>query len=245
VSGPDHPLDLQRGVDDLPAKLSGGASAGPEPEGDSLQSPIHETPGPITNEFVLSLLVWEAGHSKAAGAAKRIAASIVDCNELRICLEDDITGLLGVRYPRCRERAARLRSALNAIYEREHAVSLEHLATMPKRDARAYLASLDGTPPFVASRVSLLSLGAHAFPLDGRLQALLTKANALAPELSLEAAAAWLERQFRAGEVETTYLMLEEWSDVKGRVRRSKRSSPRPVEHGAGDASGDQPGCDA
>lgn len=222
MSEHDHTRELHTLLEGLEGQFAKAQGREGSPANGRLSERICESPGPVTTEFILSFLVWEAGLVKAGTAAKRLAEKIVDCNELRICLEDDIAGILGVRYPRSGERAARLRSALNAIFDREHQVSLEHVSSLPKRDARAYLASLEGTPPFVTNRVALLALGSHAFPLDERLNARLRKARAMPDSLTLDASSSWLERQFRAGELERAYVLLEA-ADAESTNRRSSR----------------------
>jgi hypothetical protein len=94
---------------------------------------------PLLGEFLRSMLVWEARCADAAAALKRVAASVVDFNELRVCLPDEIVAMLGPAYPRVQERALRLRAALSELYVREHAVTLQPLAGLSKRDAKAYL----------------------------------------------------------------------------------------------------------
>ena len=44
-------------------------------------------------------------------------------NDLRVSHPQEVVGLLGPRYPRVEERAARLHEALQEIFIREHAVS--------------------------------------------------------------------------------------------------------------------------
>ena len=164
---------------------------------------------PIVQELLLSFLAWEAGPARADGALKRLIHAVVDYNELRVCLPDELVAIIGERYPRGLERCARLRSALNDVYRREHAVTLGGLTTMPKLDAWRYLSSLEGVPGFVAARVTLLALGGHAFPLDDRLRAALQEEKAVPPELSVDEAAGWLERQVHAGEALPAYLAVE------------------------------------
>jgi hypothetical protein len=146
---------------------------------------------------------------------------MVDYNEMRVALVDELAGVLGERYPRAMERSARLRSSLNDLYKREHAVTLERVAGMPKRDARTFLESLEGMPPFVAARMILLSMGGHAFPLDERTHKALQEEGAVPADLMLADAAGWLERQFRAGEATEPYLLIEEWMN--------DRPPPKPV----------------
>src|SRR5262249_53707688 len=125
---------------------------------------------------------------------------------------DELAGIIGDRYPRALERASRLRSTLNEIYRREHAVTLGPAAALPKREARQYLESLEGMPPYVAARMVLLARNGHAFPLHHRLHQALRDEDAVPGDLTTPDASGWLERQFRAGEAAPAYLLIEAWS---------------------------------
>jgi hypothetical protein len=161
--------------------------------------------------LVFSFMAWESGTHCAAVANCRLHESVVDYNELRVCLPDEIAVVIGAGYPRSRERSVRMRAALNDIYHRQHGVTLAHLHGLGRRDARQYLESLEGVPQFVAARLSLISLETHAFPLDERLHAALAAEQAIPPDLDVPGAAAWLERHFRAGEALEAYNTLEAW----------------------------------
>lgn len=187
-------------------------------------------------QFVFSFLAWESTVAKAGAASKRLHTAVVDYNEMRVALVDELAGMIGERYPRSVERAARLRSALNDLYKREHGVCLNRVAEMSKRDARVYLESLEGTPPFVSARLLLLSLGGHAFPLDDRLHRALIEEGAVPPGTSLADASGWLERQFRAGEAAEAYLLLEGWMNDRPISKPPKRAPRRPADHARGKA---------
>lgn len=202
-------------------------------------APFEPIEDPLVMQLLFSFLAWEAGTSKAAHAMKKLLSSVVDINELRVCLPDETAGMLGERYPRAVERCVRMRTALNELYKREHAVTLKTVADMPKRDARSYLGSLEGMPGYVTGRMILLALGGHAFPLDERMRDVLTAEGCIPPVLPMDEAAAWLERQFRAGEAAPAYLLIEAWlNDDGGKrdggkaggrgTRRRATASPRP-----------------
>jgi hypothetical protein len=180
-----------------------------------------ESADPLLWQLVYSFLAWEAPPAKAAAANKRLHAAVVDYNEMRVCLPDELACILGDRYPRSLERASRLRSTLNEIYRREHAVTLTVAAALGKREARQYLESLEGMPLFVAARLLLLAMGGHAFPLDERMLVALREEEAVPSDLSLADASGWLERQFRAGEAAPAYLLLEAWMN--------DRPAPKPT----------------
>jgi len=196
--------------------------------GDAPYSPPTTAEGgdPIVQELLLSFLAWESGPARAEAALKRLVHAVVDYNELRVCLPDELVTIIGERYPRGLERCARMRSALNEVYRREHAVTLQPLTVMPKRDAWQYLASLEGVPGFVAARVTLLSLSGHAFPLDERLLGLLRDEKAAPPEVSVDEACGWLERQVHAGEAAPAYLAVEAWAAQRQAPKPARRTTP-------------------
>ncbi len=188
---------------------------------------------PLLAELLRSFLLWEAGAETARAGLKRIARHIVDFNELRVCLPDEIVAMLGAGYPRAQERAQRIRAALTELFVREHAVTLQPIASMSKRDAKAYLDSLEGVPPYVSARVSLVCLGVHAAPVDGRILRRLVEAGVQAGDATEVAAAATLERKIRAGEMQKAYALLQWWAD-----QLEEAPPPGPAAGGDGAASG-------
>jgi hypothetical protein len=185
-----------------------------------------ESADPLLWHLVFSFMAWEAGTLAAVEATCQLHLAVVDYNELRVCLPHEIAAILGGLYPRSRERAVRLRAALNDIYRREHHVSLAHLPTIGRRESRQYLESLEGVPPFVAARLSLLSLDSHAFPLDERLHAALLKERAIPDHLDVNGGTGWLERHFRAGEALEAYMTLETWMNTQACKADAKRKRP-------------------
>lgn len=168
---------------------------------------------PLLAEFVRSMLLWESTQAKAAAAMKRLEAGVVDFNELRVCLPRDLVRMMGENYPAARDRAERLRAALNDVYKQKHAVTLKHVQDLGKREAKQYLESLNGTPSFVSSRVALLHHGNHSMPVDSRIFAVLVEAKAVPPEETIETAAGWVERKIRAGELTSAYLRMQAKAD--------------------------------
>ncbi len=168
---------------------------------------------PVLAEFIRSMLLWEATLAQAASAMRRFEQHLVDVNELRICMPAELVRLLGERYPRAQERAVRLRTALNQLFRREHAVTLEHLPTLTKKESREYLESLEGVPGFVSARVQLVSIGGHAAPVDRRILGRLVSAGFVDGEATPDAAASLLERKIQAGEMLEAYALLQAWAD--------------------------------
>lgn len=191
---------------------------------------LTHTTDAIVAELVRSFFVWECGAARGELALIEAHAGLADYNELRVCLPHEFERILTEVDPHASQRFLRMRSVLNDIFRREHEISLTHLATLAKRDARAYLDSLEGMHPFVSARVCLLSLGAHAFPADGRLCRLLAAEKALPTELDPESGAShadagsWLEHHILADESRAAYLGLERLADEAG----AAKTSPAP-----------------
>jgi hypothetical protein len=209
-------------ADRLSALLARARARHKPPEGPA-PSPLAGE-DPVVAELVRSFLVWEAGAAFADRALRAIRSAVVDLNELRVFLPEEIAAMFGEGDPRAQERGERLRAALNDVFAREHDVRLSHLSEEGgKRDLRAYLDTLDGMHPFVAARVSLLCFGGHAFPIDGRLRDCLAKARVCAPDQPPPEVAPWVERHVRAGEALPCYLALEALVDSQA------PKTPRPA----------------
>jgi len=180
---------------------------------------------PLVQELIFSFLLWDATTTQARNLMRRLGETFVDSNELRVCLADEIAEVIGDRYPRAWERSQRLRATLQDLYKREHGMKLSTLNAANKRDIRGYLDSLDGIPPFVASRLFLVAFGGHAVPCDSRLADLLADEGVIDPKMTDPAeVGAWLERQIRAAESLEGGLLLQAWSDEKGSApKREKR----------------------
>ncbi|MGP1309256.1 MAG: hypothetical protein ACTS27_03545 [Phycisphaerales bacterium] len=176
--------------------------------------------GAIESLLVHSFLLYDSSADAADRAMKKLVGSFVDFNELRVAREDDIAAAIGVRYPGVSERAALLKRALNAVFDREHAVSLVGLLSKNKRDAKQYLASLDGCNAYVSSRVLLLGCTGHAVPVDGLLLSRLQDASALEDDVDLDRAVSLLERHVKAADAYVTHLALE--------ALREEPAKPKP-----------------
>ncbi|MEM1329554.1 MAG: hypothetical protein AAGG07_03225 [Planctomycetota bacterium] len=207
------------------AKLIGSPEASSAPT----LPETHSHGDPVTAVLIESFLAWRTGEEAARHAFERLLAETVDFNEARVLLVEELVEVFGKTSPHAEERAVRLRRALNDVYEREHSVSMSFLLRQGKREARGYLETLDGMPPFVAARVTLLALGGHAFPIDERHVAALADAGVLSQEDESGAVSAWMERQFRAGEAFAAYQSLETACAAAPAPKKKRQSSRRPA----------------
>jgi hypothetical protein len=175
---------------------------------------------------VMSMLMWESTTEKAANAYTRALGRIVDFNDLRVCMPDEIEALIGVRYPRALERSQRLRAMLKDIYNREHAVTLDRLADLGKRDVKIYLDSLDGMVPYVSGRVLLLGFDGHAVPADEQLRDRLIEAGAADESADVTELSNWLARRIKASDSLGAHLALQRWVDQGARSGRGRQKTP-------------------
>lgn len=167
---------------------------------------------PLISELVFSMLVWESSIEHALKAAERIHSELIDLNELRVCTPEELTALLPSRYPRSLERSHRLIRTLNAIFLRENSLSLAHLRELSKREVIDYFASIDGLPPFVSSRVILLGLGWHAFPMDEWLTKQLAREGIIDNSLDITEQNHKMDRLVRASDSLKYYTLIEHWA---------------------------------
>lgn len=197
---------------------------------------------PLVYQLIYSILLWEGSHDLAARCLGAIRAEVVDFNELRVCSTEEVAAMLPRDCPRRPERVDRLLTTLNAIFLREHGLTLAHLNALPKREARQYLDAVPGLPQFVAARVVLISLGGHAFPADSRIGRVLVNAGLIhATDANHPDLGSKLERAVRAADSLRVYTLLEaEACDLpttsqskggarKGAGKAAAGSSPPPT----------------
>ena len=179
------------------------------------------TPEPVVErepivELVYAFLLWDSTLAKSKTAMRRVEDAFVDMNELRVSRPAEVMAALGKTYPRLEERVLRMRETLRDLYKREHAVSLDKVATMSKRDARNYLETLEGITPFCAARVALVALGAHAIPIEERLMGKLVAGGIFTEDTPIDKAAGLLDRYIPAGEGIESHLLLQALSEDTG-----------------------------
>ncbi len=190
----------------------------------------HSGIAPLIDLLVYSFLLWESTPALATVARANLHDSIIDTNELRVSMPDEIETWIGMRDRVSQERAERLRASLNTIYRREHIVTLDNLVSASKREVRDYLDTLEGITPFVAARVTLFGFHGHAIPTDRKLCALLMREKVLSPGLLPDDAERWLERQIRASDAEQIVLVLDAWRDGAHKrtpLQKVKTQEPR------------------
>jgi endonuclease III len=150
--------------------------------------------------LVRGAMSFETSNAKVDEILRAIDREFMDLNELRVATDLEIQELLGARYPQIEKRVVMITLALNAIFEREHTMSLERLKTVSKRDARQFLRELPEMHPFVEAYVMLMAFDGHAVPLDEDMLAYLREEEIVDPETTLEEAQRFVEHHIKAEE---------------------------------------------
>ncbi|GAB4544943.1 MAG: hypothetical protein Tsb0013_02420 [Phycisphaerales bacterium] len=195
-----------------------------------VESPAQSADGrtdPIA-ELTLSFLMWEAPFTRARTAFKRVMDHAIDHNDLRVTRPEDLAGILGKTYPLALERCERLHTALEAVFAREYAVTLDNAMALGKRDGRKYLESIEDMPPYVAARTCLVAFGSHAVPLDDRTLARLIETGVFEDGTTIEVAQGVLERAVKATDALDFHQRMTDWMDkpaaAAGRKKTTKKA---------------------
>ncbi|MBI9017771.1 MAG: hypothetical protein JEZ07_10985 [Phycisphaerae bacterium] len=173
----------------------------------------------------LSYLTTE---SKAKSAMKKIRSEFVDFNELRVARHDELIMVMGKTFPQVREVIEQLTGILQSIFDKEDSLGLETLKECGKREAKAFLESLEHSNPYIVSSVMLHSIGAHAFPMHPAMFQMLRDQNVVNPKSDMADVQGFLERQISASEVHYMYAMLRHFTDhYKAETPTAKKTTKK------------------
>jgi len=175
---------------------------------------------PIT-QLILGVLSRDTPEAKASEGLERLRGMVVDYNELRVIPPIELADVLS-DFPDARLKCEDISRALNAIFAREHAVSLDRLADLPRKDVIAALDKIDGLEAYTRARIRLLGLRQHAIPLDEAMWAAARAAAIVDQRCPLEEAQAFLERQISPEEALEFFALLKRhaWSEMGPAVKK-------------------------
>ncbi|MEM1446686.1 MAG: hypothetical protein AAGF84_11565 [Planctomycetota bacterium] len=194
-----------------------------------------EAPDPRDPAHQLAVALLQFNHTRKAAedAHAALLEAFVDLHELRVSHPHEIVDVIGEDYPAAYERAIRLREALNAVYAREHDVTLKTVATKGKREQRSYLDTLPATPPYAAASVALLSFGAHAFPVDDKLCALLIAEGVMEDDARPADGESFIIKTLKAGEALEAHVAIQAWADKRKAPAITKKPAAAPKKKAA------------
>ena len=170
--------------------------------------PAERQPQEALWALVRGAMSYDVSDHRVEDAIKVIQKEFVDLNELRVATDLEVQEMLGSRYPAIEERVKLSTNALNAIFEKEHTLSLDRLKEVSKRDARHFLHDLPDMKPFVEAYVMLMAFDGHAFPLDSQMLALLIDEEVLEEGTTPDDAQKFVEHHLKADDMYPFYVAL-------------------------------------
>ena len=171
--------------------------------------------------LVRGAMSYDVPDSRVEEAVKVIQREFVDLNELRVATELEVQDLLGQRYPQIEERVKLITAALNAIFEKEHTLSLDRLKEISRRDARQFLRDLPEMKPFVEAYVMLMAFDGHACPIDDGMLEYLADEEILEEGTKNEDAQKFVEHHLKAEEMYPFHAALRA-AVIEGKGRKKK-----------------------
>ncbi len=167
--------------------------------------------------LVSGILTFDTTDNRCIDAWKVIDREFVDINELRVATELEVIDLIGAKYPQIEQRAVMFRESLNAIFEKEHTLSLERLRSLGRKEARQVLRELPEVTPYVEGYVTLYGLDEAAIPVDQTILDFLISNDCLEPDTSLEDAQKFLEGQFKVDEQYDAFFVIRRAALKRGK----------------------------
>jgi len=173
--------------------------------------------------LVVGGLMFDAPDSRVDDAMKVIEKEFVDFNELRVATDLEIQDLVGSRYPNIEKRVSNITQALNAIFEKEHTLSLIRLKEISKRDARQFLRDLPGMNAFMEAYVMLVSLDGSTLPVDETTLSALKSKGITEPDTIPEDAQKFLEHNIKSEDYYHAFLALRDWAQDEAEKTKAKK----------------------
>jgi len=172
-------------------------------------------------QLILGLFSRNQPESKARDALRRLLEVVVDFNDLRVIPPLEMTETVG-KIPDARIKCEDLSRALNRIFAERHAITLEHLRPMSKKDRLQYLSRIDGLDAYTRARIRLFGFEQHAIPLDEAMLAYARKCGIVDKTCTHEKAQAFLERQIADGDAAQFFAAYRKlaWAEMGAAVRR-------------------------
>jgi endonuclease III len=178
------------------------------------ENPELPEPSDPVRTLAVGLLSRETSQENAERALDSLFEVMVDYNELRVSTIPEISEQIEPYVPNPAKRADALRRVLNAIYQKQHRISLDRLHKLGRREARHYLDHLDGMDAHAAASVVLWSLGGHAVPVDVRMLERLREEELVEPSASIEEVQAFLERNIAATDARQFCILMRRYVDA-------------------------------
>lgn len=172
--------------------------------------------------LVRGAMAFDVSDQRADDAVKAIDREFVNLNELRVATDLEIQEMLGTRYPAIEQRVQMITKCLNAIFEKEHTLSLDRLKTISKRDARQFVRELPDITPFVEAYVMLFGFESPCIPVDSEMMNLLREEGVIDDKMTIEETQKFLEHNIKAEECYEFFAMARRAIFSKSKAKSAK-----------------------
>lgn len=175
-----------------------------------------------TKALVRGAMSYGVSDTRAEEAMTLIDREFVNLNELRVGTDLEVQEMLGSKYPDIARRAEMITRDLNAIFEREHTLSLDRLKTISKKDARQFLRDLPDMNAFVEAFVMLYGFeGAAAVPVDQEMLNHLRDQGVFDEKTTVDDAQKFIESNLKGEECYEFYALLRRvaYGDAKKKAK--------------------------
>jgi endonuclease III len=173
--------------------------------------------------LVRGAMTYDVTDARAEEAMVVVEREFVDLNELRVATDLEVQDMLGQKFPGVEKRVLMVTACLNAIFEKEHTLSLDRLKTLSKRDARAALKELPDLHPFVEGYTMLFGFDGHAVPVDETTLAYLKEHGVVEAASTVDEAQKFLEHAVKSEEHYDLYATLRRAAQAEAAGRKAKK----------------------
>ena len=190
----------------------------------------------VTHDDPIEALIYgiigeHTSDSATLKAMKGFQGAFVDWNDLRVSRVEEILEVLQEDSTATRTAASALITALRAVFDEYHALSLHPLKKIGKRPAKQAIEALDGVGHFVVSYCMLTALQGHAIPLTESMAAYLKQNEIVDPEADASDIEGFLTRQVAAKNAYEFYSLLRRESEApkvaKKKTKRTRTTSKK------------------
>lgn len=198
---------------------------------------VHPKVEKVTYDDPIEALIYGIVSERISEAASQRAIrgfrdTFVDWNDLRVSRVEEIVEVLHEDTAASRATAFALTTALRAIFDEYHTLSLQNLKKIGKRPAKQALEELDGMDAYVVGYCMLTALQGHAIPLTGQMADYLKQHEVVDPDADEHDIEGFLTRQIAAKNAYEFYELLRRESEspkVAKKKTTRKKTTKRKV----------------
>lgn len=190
---------------------------------------------PVLETLLYAVCLEKATPEQAGAVYARLLNAFHDLNEVRVSSISELQPVF-VEQSDSEWRAARVKAALQFVFETNYAFDFESLKRKTAELAIKQLQKIPALSPFVRSYVMQHCLGSHALPIDDRMHAALIWLGLAEPGEAAEQAAEHLRSFVRKADAPLFCHLLGCLANDPKRSRAFASASVKPPEGGDGEA---------